>query len=80
MNLGEAFSIRFNKLLKKNKISLYKFAKESCIARSTLTNILRGETKSPTLALIYQVADGFNMTILEFLNDPIFDKDNLEYL
>lgn len=80
MTLGEAFAKRFTNLLNKKKISLYKFAKDSCIPRSTLNNILVGNTKSPTLALVYQVADGFNMSYLEFLDDPIFNSENLEFI
>ena len=70
----------FGGLLKEKNISLYKFAKENCISRSTLNNILVGNTKSPTLALVYQVADGFNMSYLEFLDDPIFASTNVEYM
>ncbi len=80
MTLGEAFTKRFMNLLCERKISLYKFAKDSCIPRSTLNNILLGNTKSPTLALVYQVADGFNMSYLEFLDDPIFNSENLDYM
>ena len=80
MKIGEAFTIRLNKLLKERNLSLHKFVKDNCIARSTIVNIARGNTKSPTLALIYQVADGLDMTFLEFLDDPIFNKEHLDYL
>ncbi len=80
MNLSQAFAIKLQKYLKENHISLYKFAKVNCIARSTLTNIMRGNTKSPTLAIIYQVADGMNISVLEFLSDPIFKREHLDYL
>ncbi len=80
MKLGEAFSIRIKELLKERNISLHKFLKDSCIARSTIVNIMLGNTKSPTLALVYQVADGFNMTPLEFLDHPVFKRSDLEYL
>lgn len=80
MTLGEAFSIRLNELLADRNISLHKFLKENSIARSTIVNIQKGNTKCPTLAIIYQVADGFGMTHLEFLDHPIFYNDELEYL
>lgn len=79
MTLGQAFSIRLRELLKERNLTLHKFLKESCIARSTIVNIEKGNTKSPTLALIYQVADGFGMTYLEFLNHPAFKREDLEY-
>ena len=81
MTLGEAFTIRLKLLLIKHDNSLYKFAKDNCIARSTLVNIIEGRTKCPTLAIIYQVAVGFNMTPIEFLSFPEFTNlDELDYL
>jgi len=84
MTLGQAFTIRFNQLFEKVKkeknISLYKFLKDNCIPRSTILNIFEGNTKCPTLAIIYQVAYAFNMTYLEFLNDPVFSNEEIEFL
>lgn len=80
MTIGEAFSRRIRGLLKERKISLHKFLKDSCIPRSTIVNIEKGNTKCPTLAIVYQVADGFGMTVQEFLNHPLFDREKLDYL
>lgn len=80
MTLGEALVIRLEELLKERKISLYKFLKDNCIADSTIRNITSGRTKCPTLAIIYQIAHGFGMTHVEFLNHPIFFSDEIEYL
>lgn len=80
MTLGEAFTIRLTTLLKERNISLYKFLKDSCIARSTIVNIAKGNTKCPTLAIIYQVADGLGITPIEFLDDPVFKRKDLDYM
>ena len=80
MTLGKAFSIRFNELLYKDGRTEYKFLKDNCIPRSTITNILNGKTKSPTLAIIYQVAYAFNITPIEFLTHPAFTCDNIEFM
>lgn len=80
MTLGEAFTIRLKELLKERNVSLHKFIKDSCIPRSTIVNIMKGNTKSPTLAVVYQVADGFGMTAIEFLDHEVFKRDDLEYL
>ena len=61
-------------------IFLHKFLKDSCIARSTIVNIMKGNTKCPTLAIIYQVADGFGISPLEFLNNEVFKREDLEYM
>ncbi|MDY4592218.1 MAG: hypothetical protein SO434_02270 [Eubacteriales bacterium] len=80
MTLGEAFTIRFQQLLKEKNVSLHRFLKDNCIARSTIVNIIKGNTKCPTLAIIYQVADGFQMSPLEFLDNDVFKREDLEYM
>ena len=80
MTLGEAFTIRLNELLKERKLSLHKFVKDNCIARSTIVNIQKGNTKCPTLAIIYQVSYALEMTPIEFLNHPIFQQEDIEYM
>ena len=80
MTLGEAFTIRLKELLKEKNISLHKFLKTGCIARSTVVNIMKGNTKCPTLAIVYQVADGFQMTPNQYLNNEVYKRDDLEYM
>ena len=72
MKLNEAFTKRVEYYLAKKGISLYKFAKDSCIPRSTITNMSNGHTKSPTLFTIYQVAEGLGVSVLEFLDCELF--------
>ena len=48
MTLGEAFTTRLTELLQERNISLHKFLKDSCIARSTIVNIMKGNTNCPT--------------------------------
>lgn len=80
MTLGEAFKIRFNELLEQKGDSLHKFLKDNCIARSTIVNILNGNTKNPSLAVIYQVSNGFKITPIEFLDCEVFKNDEIDYL
>ncbi len=80
MTIGEAYYIRLKKLLKERGMTMYRFRKESCISESTLRNIQIKHTKSPNMTLIYQTANGLNMTINEFLDDPIFNSDDIDFL
>ena len=72
--MGEAVARRINELLFQKDWSLYKLAKESCIAQSTLKNLYYGHTKSPTLSIIFKISEAFNITPEEFLHSNIFSE------
>lgn len=78
MYLGVAVSKRIDELLFKNNLSLYMLAKQSTIPLTTLTNLYRGHTKCPTLAVIYKLAKAFDMTPIDFLNCEILRNDDIE--
>lgn len=78
MTTGEAVAKRIDYYLCKNGISLYKLAKDAGLPLSTLQNLYRGHTKSPTVAVIFKITDALGVTIEDFFSSPLFDKDNLE--
>lgn len=78
MTMGEAVAKRINELLFERGWSLYRLSKEGCIALSTLKNFYTNHTKSPTLSMIFKVADAFGLSPIEFLDSPIFKSENLE--
>ncbi len=79
LTTGKAFSKRIDELLFKNNWSLYRLSKISCVPLSTLKNFYREHTKSPTLSLVYKIANAFNMSILEFLDCPLLKDENVDY-
>lgn len=78
MNLCEAVAIRIKKLLKERNMVLYQLEKESCVLHGTMMRIMHGNNKNITLKTLMQISIGFNMTIIEFLDDEIFRLDDLE--
>ena len=81
MTLGKAFIKRLKEILDSKKIkSLHSFLKDNCIPRSTIINLENGNTKSPTLALVYRVAYALDMSPIEFLNDIIMLNDDIDFL
>ncbi|MDR3293932.1 MAG: helix-turn-helix transcriptional regulator [Clostridiales bacterium] len=78
MTLSEAFSIRLEEYLKARKITVHRFIKASDISRSTITNLMCGNSKSPTLKTVYQVARGLGITPYEFLDCALFRDENLD--
>lgn len=78
MTVGEAVSKRIDEFLFDRGITLYKLAKDSGLPIATLQNLYRGNTKSPTLAVIYKICIGLNITIEEFLKSDWFSLNLLE--
>ena len=77
MTMGEAVAKRIDKLLIERGWSLYKLAKDSCLPLSTLKNLYRRHTKSPTLSVIFKIAETFKITPIEFLSDEVFKSEEL---
>jgi transcriptional regulator with XRE-family HTH domain len=79
MKINEAFKIRLEQYLKERNLTIYKFAREGGIPRSTIVNAFRGTSKSPTLATIYQVANALGISALEFLDCDLFCDENVDF-
>ncbi len=78
MTIGTAVAKRIDEFLFSRGITLYKLAKDSGLPIATLQNLYRGHTKSPTLAVIYKVCNGLNVSVAEFLNSELFSLSILE--
>ncbi len=53
-------------------MSQYRLELNSGILHGTMNNIMKGNNKSIKLNTVMMIAFGFNMSITEFLNDPVF--------
>lgn len=78
MNICKAVGIRISKLLAENNMTLYRLEQNSGILHGTMMCIMNERNKNITLKTIMQLARGFNMTLLDFLNDEIFLNDDIE--
>jgi transcriptional regulator with XRE-family HTH domain len=79
MLLCEALTKRIEHYLDERNITVYRLAKDSAMPISTLTSIMRGESKNPSFIIFYQLADGLGITVEEFLKDDVFKKENIDY-
>ena len=80
LTLNQAFVKRVDELLFERNWSLYKLSKLSYVPLSTLKNVYRNHSKSPSLSIVYKVANAFDMTVMEFLNCPIFYDNNVDFM
>ena len=77
MNISEAVAIRIRELLKEKKITQYKLEQNSCLSHDTVKSIMKGKAKGVNLKTVIAIADGFGMTVCEFLDSELFSYDNL---
>ena len=78
MTVNDAVAKRISTLLKLNNMSQYRLEQQSGIPHGHMQWIMSGKSKTVTLSTAMMIAKGFNMTIIEFLNDDIFCFENLE--
>ena len=56
----------------------YRLEQNSGIQHGSMQCIMNGRNKTVTLSTVIMIARGFDMTLLEFLDDPVFISDDLE--
>ncbi len=76
-SVNRAVALRISQLLKEQNITQYRLAMNSGLTHSTLKNIIHETVKDNLLSTIILIASGFNMTVSEFLNSPLFLEENL---
>lgn len=76
-NVNHALSLRIQELLKTKNITRYRLAMNSGVNHSTLKNIIHETVKDNLLSTTILIAGGFDMTISEFLDSPLFLEENL---
>ena len=65
-------------LLQEKGISQYRLEQESGIQHGSMQCIMNGRNKTVTLSTVLMLAKGFNMSVTDFLDDEIFNLENLE--
>ncbi len=78
MKLQRAVALRISDLLVLNNLSRYALCKKAALPEQTLKNIIDERNQDIKLSTIAKIAEGFDMSIIEFFDDPLFDKVKLE--
>ncbi len=78
MTVSEAVAKRIVGLLAEKGITQYRLERNSGIQHGSMQCIMNGRNKTVTLSTVIMIARGFDMTLLEFLNDPVFTSEDLE--
>ena len=78
MQLNEAVSKRIVALCQERGISQYELSMKSGVPQSTLSTITNCTFESMKLRIIYEICEGFEISLEEFFNSPLFSRENLE--
>ena len=78
MNVNKAVALRVSELLLQKNMSQYRLEKISGLSHSRVGCIMGEKNKTVTLSTVMLLAQGFNISLIEFLDSPYFDFDNLE--
>lgn len=74
MNVGNSTRQRIINLCDERNITINKLCTLSGITQSTIDNLIRGNSKTPTLQTITYLCEGLNIKLHDFFNDKLFDN------
>ena len=77
MTFNEALATRINELLKEKDMTQYRLAMNSGVVAQSIHNIRRQRNKTNAVNIVFQIAQGFGMTLKEFFDSPLFDIENI---
>ena len=77
MSLAEAIALRVEQLLKEKNLTQYKLYKLSGVSQSSISEIRSKKNKAPNLYIIYELAQGFGISLYEFFNADYFKGFNI---
>jgi transcriptional regulator with XRE-family HTH domain len=76
-SVNHALALRINQLLKEKNMTRYRLAMNSGVTHSTLKNIIHETVKDNLLSTTILIVGGFDMSVSEFLDSPLFLEENL---
>ena len=78
MTVCQAVAKRVRGLLAERKMSQYRLGKTPRIQHGTMNSNMSGRNAGIELNTVMMIAKGFGMSLVEFLDDPIFSAEELE--
>lgn len=78
MTTQKAVALRVSNLLAKNNMTVYSLCKKIAMPEETLRSIINLRYKTVKIDTIFELCDGFNISIVEFFDDDLFKKENLD--
>ena len=73
MQLSDATRKRINFLLKEKNMKLWDLSKAAGISLPKISDFLKHDTKNLRMDTMLHICEGFNITLKEFFDDPLFE-------
>lgn len=73
MLLSTAIRKRIKCLLKDNNMNMWKLYKQTGVPMSTLSYFMTGKRELINLKTLLHICEGFNLSLKDFFDDPVFD-------
>ena len=74
MQLSDATRIRIRQLLKDNNMKLWNLATAAGVSLPTISDFMKNDTKHLRIDTMLHICEGFNISLIEFFSDPVFDE------
>lgn len=78
MTVNDAVAKRISELLSEKNMTQYKLEQKSGIQHGSMQCIMNGRNKTVTLSTVMMLARGFDISLVEFLDNDIFRSDKIE--
>ena len=78
MQIQKAVALRLSNLLLEKNMTRYSLCKKIAMSESTLYNIINEKCKRVNLSTLFLIAQGLDITVQEFLDSPLFSKENID--
>ncbi len=78
MRLNEAVAKRINELCKERNMTQYQLYMASGVPQSTISTIMSCTYPSMKLRIIYEICEGFDISMEEFFRSPVFGRGAVE--
>ena len=78
MRTKEAVAQRILELCRERKIAVNALANISGVSPSTIYSMLNQKSQNPGVVSIKKICDGFEITVRQFFDSPLFDETEQE--
>ena len=78
MELNEAIAKRLREILQEKQMTQYALSKVSGVPQSTISTILKANSKTVKLSTISDICSGLQIEVRELFNKDYFNIENLD--